>query len=184
MSAPGLDWPLDEDGFPHREAARVVLFDEEGRILLARGHDRDEPDRHWWFTIGGGMITGESPREAAVRELWEETAIRVDALDLIGPVLHRSATFDFLRVTAKQDEWFFIGHTIVHATNDEGWTDLERDVIDEQRWWGLDDLAALAPHVELYPRGLADFARSWWSGWDGTMVRITETSGRRARVAR
>jgi len=53
MSA--LDWPLDADGYPHREAARVLLFDDTGRVLLAMGHDEDQPDRAWWFTIGGGM---------------------------------------------------------------------------------------------------------------------------------
>lgn len=52
MSA--LDWPLDADGYPHREAARVLLFDDAGRLLLAKGHDEDQPERHWWFTIGGG----------------------------------------------------------------------------------------------------------------------------------
>ena len=35
MSA--LDWPVDADGYPHREAARVLLFDDTGRVLLAKG---------------------------------------------------------------------------------------------------------------------------------------------------
>ena len=63
MSA--LDWPVDADGYPHREAARVLLFDGEGRVLLAKGHDEDQPERSWWFTIGGGIEAGEEPREAA-----------------------------------------------------------------------------------------------------------------------
>ena len=56
MSA--LDWPLDADGYPHREAARVLLFDDTGRVLLAMGHDEDQPERSWWFTIGGGIEAG------------------------------------------------------------------------------------------------------------------------------
>ena len=175
MSALGDEWPVDSEGYPHREAARVVLFDEEDRLLLARGHDRDEPERSWWFTIGGGIMAGESPREAAVRELFEETGIRLEENELLGPVAYRSAEFDFLAVTARQDEWFFIARTrksldLVH----DGWTELERDVIDEQRWWGLDEIDA--EECEIYPRCLTEFARAWLKGWDGVVKRIIEVS--------
>ncbi|WP_022867901.1 NUDIX hydrolase [Schaalia vaccimaxillae] len=175
MSGLGPEWPIDEDGYPHREAARVVLFNEDGDILLARGHDRDQPERHWWFTIGGGMEPGESPRQAAVRELFEETGIAISADSLIGPVLHRSAIFDFLSVTAKQDEWFFIGYVrSQESLDDTGWTDLERDVIDEQKWWDLDELEASSANQEVYPRDLVSMVRWWRSGWDGQMLWISE----------
>ena len=101
MSA--LDWPLDADGYPHREAARVLLFDDTGRVLLAMGHDEDQPERSWWFTIGGGIEAGEDPRAAAVREVYEETGLRLSPDDLVGPVLYRTAEFDFLAVTARLD---------------------------------------------------------------------------------
>ena len=171
MSALGDEWPVDSEGYPHREAARVVLFDEEDRLRLARGHDRDEPERSWWFTIGGGIMAGESPREAAVRELF----IRLEENELLGPVAYRSAEFDFLAVTARQDEWFFIARTrkslvLVH----DGWTELERDVIDEQRWWGLDEIDA--EECEIYPMRLTEFARAWLKGWDGVVKRIIEVS--------
>ena len=84
MTELGPDWVPDAEGYPHREAARVVLFDPRGRILLARGHDADQPQRHWWFTIGGGLEAGESPRVAAVREMREETGLTVHAPRLCG----------------------------------------------------------------------------------------------------
>ncbi|WP_253953980.1 NUDIX hydrolase [Schaalia sp. 19OD2882] len=178
LSALGPEWPLDQDGYPHREAARVVLFDRAGRLLLARGHDAAQPGRSWWFTIGGGLVPGEDPRAGAVRELQEETGLHVPPEELEGPVLFRKATFDFLTVTARQEEWFFVARLDTWApdTHDEGWTDLERDVIDEQRWWDLDDLAALSARAEVYPRGLVAMARQWSRGWDGVLDVVEETS--------
>ena len=58
MSA--LDWPVDADGFPHREAARVLLFDDSGRVLLAKGHDEDQPERFWWVPSSTGPPSSTS----------------------------------------------------------------------------------------------------------------------------
>lgn len=177
MTTPlGDEWPLDAEGYPHREAARVLLFDGADRLLLARGHDADQPGRSWWFTIGGGIMPGEGPRQAAVRELEEETGIRVAPGGLEGPVAYRSAEFDFLAVTARQDEWFFLARTTSVDLSSRGWTELEKDVIDEQRWWDLDELeeAMKDPDLEVYPRRLVDLARQWLAGWDGGVTRIIE----------
>ena len=171
MSA--LDWPLDADGYPHREAARVLLFDDAGRLLLAKGHDEDQPERHWWFTIGGGIEEGEEPRVAAVREVLEETGLRLKPEDLIGPVLYRCAEFDFLAVTARQDEWFFVAHAPSTTLSRRGWTQLERSVIDAQRWWDIDEAEAQIED-DLYPARILQYARQWRGGWDGQMIRLTD----------
>ena len=167
MSA--LDWPLDADGYPHREAARVLLFDDR-RIVAS---DEDQPDRYWWFTIGGGIEDGEHPRSAAVREVFEETGLQLESHDLIGPVLYRTAEFDFLAVTARQDEWFFIAHAPSTALSRDGWTKLERSVIDTQRWWDIDEAAATIDG-ELYPARILEYARRWREGWDGQMICLTD----------
>lgn len=177
MTSPlGDEWPLDAQGYPHREAARVLLFDTHNRLLLACGHDADQPGRSWWFTIGGGIMPGESPRQAAVRELKEETGICVASQSLEGPLAYRSAEFDFLAVTARQDEWFFLARTSSVELSDRGWTELEKSVIDEQRWWDLDELeeAMKDPNLEVYPRRLVPLARRWLAGWDGEVTRIIE----------
>ncbi|HWM39749.1 MAG TPA: NUDIX domain-containing protein [Streptomyces sp.] len=51
--------------------ALVVLW-HEGRVLMVY-----ERERECWELPGGGIEPQESPRAAAVRELWEETGQRV-----------------------------------------------------------------------------------------------------------
>ncbi|MGC0250800.1 NUDIX hydrolase [Pseudactinotalea sp. Z1748] len=162
----GPGWSLGEDGLFWRRAARVLLVDEQNRLLLVRGHDVDQPERTWWFTVGGGIDPGESAREAAVREVREESGLAVSAADLVGPVLTRSAIFDFQREQVRQDEEFFMARIErPGAVRTDGWTAVERSFMDEARWW---DLAALARvQVEVFPENLAELTLQLLGGWDG-----------------
>ena len=47
-------------------AARAVIFDDEGRILLIR-----RGDNKMWALPAGGMEPGESVTECMEREVWE-----------------------------------------------------------------------------------------------------------------
>jgi len=169
----GPDWVLGLDGVPFRTAARIILVDQADRVLMVRGHDVDEPDRHWWFTIGGGIDARETVREAAARELREETGLRIDPAALVGPVLTRMALFDFAARTVRQDEVFFLAR--IESPPEiatEGWTDLEQSFMDEVRWWDLDALATVSEQV--YPEGFIDLARDLLTGWDGIARRLPD----------
>ncbi|WP_273654624.1 NUDIX hydrolase [Cellulomonas fimi] len=166
----GPEWRPGPDGLLFRRAARVILLDEDDRLLLMRGHDVDQPERSWWFTVGGGIDDGEDSRTAALRELREETGIVLDPDALQGPVLTRSAIFDFFAQHCRQDEDLYLAR--VHSTrvgelSRAGWTELEAGVLDELRWWPLDELAAV--EIEVFPVGLADLVRDLVRGWDGTV---------------
>jgi 8-oxo-dGTP pyrophosphatase MutT (NUDIX family) len=167
----GADWVLGEDGLRYRRAARVLLVDADDRLLLVRGHDVDQPERSWWFTVGGGIDPGESAREAALRELREETGLVLDDAALVGPVLTRSAVFDFYAEHCRQDEEFFLAR-VADALDTatiarDGWTEVELDVLDELRWWHLGELATETR--EVFPEGLVDLVRPLLAGWDGTV---------------
>ncbi|MGO1316312.1 MAG: NUDIX hydrolase [Cellulomonadaceae bacterium] len=163
----GPDWVLGDDGLYYRRGARVILLDDHNRVLLLRGHDVDQPERSWWFTVGGGIEQGESDRAAAVRELREETGLVLAPGQLVGPVFTRSAIFDFFRRTCRQDEVLFLARVAGDeiGVSTDGWTDVERDVVDELRWWVLEDLRRV--EIEVFPEGLADLAGSLLAGWDG-----------------
>ncbi|MEV8395665.1 MULTISPECIES: NUDIX domain-containing protein [unclassified Streptomyces] len=49
----------------------AIVFDDEGRVLLGR-----RVDTGGWSIIGGIPEPGEEPADTAVREVYEETAVR------------------------------------------------------------------------------------------------------------
>ncbi len=175
MAELGPDWVPGPDGVPYRRAARVILLDEADHVLLVRGHDADQPERSWWFTVGGGIDDGETPAGAAVRELREETGIVLDRDVLVGPVYQRSALFNFLARLCRQDEELFVARvdsSMLPPLSHDDWTDAEVEVLDELRWWSLDDLAAV--DVEVFPAGLPGLIRALLPGWDGVTRHLGE----------
>jgi 8-oxo-dGTP pyrophosphatase MutT (NUDIX family) len=75
---------------PIHQAVAVFLTDQQGRFILQR---RDNKPGIWnpgLLSVWGGAVEpGETVLEAAVREIWEETNLRPQAVDLIeiGPVV-------------------------------------------------------------------------------------------------
>lgn len=60
------------DARPYRPCAGVVLTNAEGRIFMGQRAGMDTPA---WQMPQGGIDDGESPLEAAYRELEEETGV-------------------------------------------------------------------------------------------------------------
>ncbi len=137
-----------------RRAGRIILVDESGLSLLFRCGDPARPEAGtWWFPPGGAVEPGESAADSARRELREETGL--DAQDLGPIVLQRQIEYEFEGVHYSQEEAYFQVRCDHFDISDSGWTENERRVVQEHRWWSVNELRATTDTV--YPEGLVAF---------------------------
>jgi 8-oxo-dGTP pyrophosphatase MutT (NUDIX family) len=141
-----------------RVAARVLLIDAADRLLLMRGFDPGRPLLRYWFTVGGGLDDGESTLDAAVRELFEETGLRLPASSLVGPVFHETTFFPFDGQRYSQEQDFFVARVDAWDVDLSGLSEIEQATVEGVRWWSLDELSATTD--TFYPVNLVPLVRS------------------------
>lgn len=149
----------DELPVDDQPSARVVLLDHDDRLLLFEGCDPDLPEVTFWYPPGGGVEDGESPLEAATRELREETGCTTAEF---GPaVWTNDADFVFLGRRVRRRNTYFLARAAAFEVDTSGFDAVEVASNLQHRWWTLDDLAATAEPLrpaEL-PRLLSDLLR-------------------------
>jgi 8-oxo-dGTP pyrophosphatase MutT (NUDIX family) len=136
---------------PERPTARLFVFDPRNRMLLIRYRTTPPvapPHSHLrsiWFTPGGGLEPGETARQAAARELMEETGLDAP----IGPeVAFRRAPVTFFIKKVTVVERYFLVRTTTSIVDTGFLADTEDDDVEEVGWWSMTELRNLADHVE------------------------------------
>ena len=136
--------PVEIAGLPYRRGVGVMLLNRDGEVFVGQ---RIGTTQAAWQMPQGGIDKGESPREAALRELHEEvgtaqvevlaesrTWLRYDLPAEIVPRVWRA------RYRGQEQKWFamrFLGRD----------ADINIDTDDPEfsawRWIAMDDLPAL-----------------------------------------
>ncbi|MGY4575122.1 RNA pyrophosphohydrolase [Bradyrhizobium pachyrhizi] len=140
---------------PYRPNVGIALFNAAGRVLIGHRIKDDGPEIVLpgleWQMPQGGIDAGEDPRQAVMRELWEETgAVNADYLGETdwmtyefpaydGPASHRLASF-----RGQRQKWFALRFTgrdeeIDPLTPRNG----QPAEFDQWRWERLDRVADL-----------------------------------------
>lgn len=146
--------PPEERPRRTRSTVRVLLIDDRDRILLFADSDPGIPGARWWITPGGGIDPGESERVAAVRELEEETGLRVAEVDLLGPTMRRTVVHGYSDVIIDQNDVFYACWVPAFEVSTAGHTEEELLTMAEHRWWTREELAAT--DEEIWPAVLLD----------------------------
>jgi 8-oxo-dGTP pyrophosphatase MutT (NUDIX family) len=145
---------VSEEALPARRirrAARILLMDEQDRLLLIRFAPPDR--RAFWCGVGGECDPGEDFDAAAVRELCEETGLRVASCGL--EVACRAEDFVTLEgEPVTSDERFFRVRTRCFKPDTSGHTAIERELIKEFRWFTREELAEW--HEPVFPRNIIE----------------------------
>lgn len=146
-----------------RQAARVVLLSPDRRVLLQHGLDPARPqDGTWWLTPGGGLNDGESVEDGAVREVREETGLRLAPAQLGPVVARRACVFPFEGRRYRQSETFFVVDVERFTPQHHGWDEVEQRALLDHRWWSIEELRATDEKV--YPSQLADLVEAVLAG--------------------
>jgi putative (di)nucleoside polyphosphate hydrolase len=158
---------------PHRPNVGIALFNASGQVLIGRRFRDDGPEIILpgleWQMPQGGIDGHEDPREAVMRELWEETGVvsagylaETDWLTYEfppydGPPSHRLAGF-----RGQRQRWFALRFS---GADDEIDPLAERNgqpaEFDQWRWERLDRVADIVVPFrrEVYRSVAQQFAR-------------------------
>ena len=133
-----------------RPVARVLLLDPRGRLLLL--FDSDPVDGGYWYPPGGRIEEGESPEQAARRELVEELGI--DDVEIGPVVLKRRARFAYAGRWLDQDEVHLLGRIQSPVVRGTRAGDTEAAAVAAHRWWPPAEIRGSSER--FFPEGLAD----------------------------
>jgi putative (di)nucleoside polyphosphate hydrolase len=161
---------------PYRPNVGMALFNASGQVLIGRRFRSDGPEIILpgldWQMPQGGIDPGENPRDAVMRELWEETGIaEASHLGETGWLTYDFPAYDgpphrLAKFRGQRQKWFALRFTgrddeIDPLTTRNG----QPPEFDRWRWERLERVAELVVPFrrEVYlavAQSFADFARA------------------------
>lgn len=137
---------------PYRPCVGVMLANAAGHVFVGQRLDNDTPA---WQMPQGGIDPGEAPRDAALRELWEETGIPADLVTVEAETegwLPYDLPHDLVpriwkgRYRGQEQKWFLLRF---QGTDSDVNIATEHPEFSEWRWLPADQLVA---HIVPFKR--------------------------------
>ena len=139
------------------QSIRIFLFNSANALLFMGAEDKnltgtDGNKGRFWFLIGGGLEEGETFREAAERELREETGLTTEEVvfgaEIAEGTVHLKKNGQPLDIYQR----FIVAKTeknAVHPNNLDAW---EQNAVKGLRWFSQKEIQT--SKETLYPRML------------------------------
>ena len=146
-----------------RHAVRVVLTEASGRVLLFHVETPEVPGG-WWELPGGGIDTGETYLETAVREITEETGLVLDPARVKPPTWWRDSTWRSRGKRRLQHEVVVLAHVTADQPMivDGGRTPEEVEDYVTARWWTVAEI--IQSTKRFYPGRLPELLPRFLGG--------------------
>ena len=130
--------------FLNRNSIKVLLLNERQELLLMCADDPTTTSKdgkyhgRFWFPVGGEINPGESVKEAATREIYEETGIKEVEF---GPVVW-FGEFDLVLAGTPTHlkQTFIVAKTKQHKVSLENLTEEEKKVVKKTAWFSLEKI--------------------------------------------
>lgn len=136
-----------------RPSARLLVLDKQHRVLLFKFDFKEGAlaGSVFWATPGGALDPGETFEQAAIRELFEETGIKIDSVD--SHIAERRFVLPLPEGgEAYAIERFYVLHRNETKLSKNNQTDLELEVMVDHRWWHIHELQSTGE--KFYPEDL------------------------------
>lgn len=122
----------------YRPCVGIAVFNENGQVWMGKRYGQKGP--HSWQMPQGGIDDGEAPEHAAIRELFEETGMRLKHLTPLGEI----------------DHWVYYDFPPWHRQNKgKKWRG------QKQRWFAF-RFNGKNKHIDLQSHGPQEFSKWKW----------------------
>ncbi|WP_120634693.1 RNA pyrophosphohydrolase [Ruegeria sp. EL01] len=148
---------------PYRPCVGLMLMNAEGKIFVGM---RNDGPKDAWQMPQGGVDKGEAPGDAALRELWEETGVTADLVEIIAETegwLPYDLPHDIVpkiwkgRYRGQEQKWY-----LLRFSGRDDQINIETDHPEFTRWkWQDQDrlVEEIVPFKrDVYTRVVAEFS--------------------------
>ena len=128
------DWNMKDDEF--HLTVQAAIMRPDGRFLITRRKLKKSWGAGWWEVSGGGVLAGETSREAVIREVREETGLDVTSAK-------SDLAFTYRRDNHEEKNNYFVDVYRFELDFDESDVTVQEEEVEEFRLATPEEIRAL-----------------------------------------
>ena len=143
-----------------RNSVKLILLNENNELLLMKTDDKEIQGKDgkyngvFWQMIGGKIEKGETIKEAAYRELFEETGLKKEQVTIGNVVWYGEVDLLMHGIITKVKQSFIIAKTNSINVTLNNLTEEEKTVCNKLEWFSIDKIKKCTDII--YPILLTD----------------------------